>query len=136
MDDSTGSDLGDSCGILSINVGIDEVVRGIGADIKHSHPLGGVGLIVVDGLVSVHVLARGLVIVDGIGLVLWPNRVHEVFLILQVSPARSLSDTVERVAVQGVGLEEASIDGEVSINQETKGVRPVHLLLILVHDDV
>jgi hypothetical protein len=122
VDNASSCDLCNSCGLLSINIGIDEIVRSIGADIKDSHPVSSVCLIVIDRLVAVHILARGLVIVNRIWLILRPNCVHEVLLILKVSSTCSLTNTIKRISILWICIEKTTINCEVSINQESQWV--------------
>jgi hypothetical protein len=94
VDDASSCDLCNSCGLLSIDIGIDEIVRSIGADVKDSHPVSSVCLIVIDRLVAIHILAGWLVVINRIWLILRPYCVNEVLLILEVSSTCSLADTI------------------------------------------
>jgi len=73
-------------------------------------------LIVVDWVITVHVLARGLSIIDGVGSIVRPEGVDKVILILEVSAASSLTETVQGGAVALIRYEHARVHDKLGLN--------------------
>ena len=73
-------------------------------------------MIVVDWMITVHVLARGLSIIDGVGGIVRPEGVNKVILILEVSAARSLAETVQGGAIALIRYEDPRIHHKLGLN--------------------
>lgn len=73
-------------------------------------------MIVVDWVITVHVLARGLSIIDGVGGIVRPEGVNKVILILEVSAARSLAETVQGGAIALIRYEDPRIHHKLGLN--------------------
>ena len=73
-------------------------------------------MIIVDWVITVHVLARGLSIIDGVGGNVRPEGVNKVILILQVCAASSLTETVQGSAVALIRYEHARVHDKLGLN--------------------
>jgi hypothetical protein len=102
VDHTSSGNLGNSSYVLSINISIDEIVRSVCSNVKNSHPIRGVSLIIVHWLVPIHIFARRLAIINRIWLILRPDCVGIVLLVLKMSSASSLTYTIEWESVLGI----------------------------------
>jgi hypothetical protein len=73
-------------------------------------------LIVVDWVITVHVLARGPSIIDGVGSIVRPEGVNKVILILEVSASSSLTETVQGGAIALIRDKDTRVYDKLGLN--------------------
>jgi hypothetical protein len=73
-------------------------------------------------MIAVHVLARGLSIVNRVRSIIRPQSVNEVVLILQLSAACSFTESVQGSTVALIRYEIARVNDELRFNKKSERI--------------